>query len=151
VNADDRELLMLFGTVGIRVSAMVTGLFEDSLSCDEQLAFAGQPSGLAEGFWERVKRTPFVIDMESHMSRKGGFTPGAAPTGWVFLNRHRADGFTIRWRRRGDAVAYVLNGKRLFDQGMSELLGTIPVVATGWTDLAEVRTLGERWVWGRSA
>ncbi|HKR51508.1 MAG TPA: hypothetical protein VJT72_18390 [Pseudonocardiaceae bacterium] len=28
MNADDRELLMKLGTVGIQVSAMVTGLFE---------------------------------------------------------------------------------------------------------------------------
>lgn len=73
------------------------------------------------------------------MSRHGGFTSSTAPTAWIFLDRHRQEGFTIRWRR-GDAVAYVLNGKRFFDHGTSELLGTIPVVPTGWTDLAEVRT-----------
>ena len=39
MNEDDRELLMLLGSVGIRVSEIVTGLFEDSLTCDEQLAF----------------------------------------------------------------------------------------------------------------
>jgi hypothetical protein len=65
VNADDRELLMLLGTVGIRVSQMVTGLFEDSLSCDEQVVFAGQLTELAEGFRERVRRTPLVIDVEA--------------------------------------------------------------------------------------
>ena len=65
VNEHDRELFMLLGTVGIRISEMVTGLFEDSLSCDEQLAFAGQLTELAEGFRERVRRTPFVIDVEA--------------------------------------------------------------------------------------
>ncbi len=32
VNEEDRELLMLLGSVGIRVGEVVTGLFEDSLS-----------------------------------------------------------------------------------------------------------------------
>lgn len=75
---------------------------------------------------------------------KGGAAPKAAPVGWVFLDRHRHEGVTIRWRR-GDAVAYVLNGKRLGDHGMTEVLGTIPVLAGGWTDLAEVRLIGRRW------
>jgi len=52
MNAGDRELLMLLGTVDIRVSEMVTGLFEDSLSCDEQLVFARQLGEVAEGFRE---------------------------------------------------------------------------------------------------
>lgn len=65
MNADDRELLMLLGTVGIRVSAMVAGLFEDSLSCEEQLAFSTQLTELAEGFRQRVLRTPLVIDIEA--------------------------------------------------------------------------------------
>ena len=84
------------------------------------------------------------------MSYKGGFTPSTAPTGWVFLERHRADGFTIRWKR-GDRVAYVLSGQRMGDHGMAEVLGTIPVLPVGWTDLAELRTLGQRWVRARSA
>lgn len=62
MNGDDRELLMLLGTVGIRVSEMVTGLFEDSLSCDEQLAFEQQLRELADGFRQRVLRTPLVFD-----------------------------------------------------------------------------------------
>jgi hypothetical protein len=57
VNEDDRELLMLLGSVGIRVGEMVTGLFEDSLSCDEQIAFGQQLVELAEGFRQRVLRT----------------------------------------------------------------------------------------------
>jgi hypothetical protein len=75
---------------------------------------------------------------------KGGAAPKAAPVGWVFLDRHRQEGVTIRWRR-GDSVAYVLNGKRLGDHGMVEVLGTIPVLPGGWTDLAEVRVAGRRW------
>lgn len=59
---DDRELLMLLGSVGIRVGEMVTGLFEDSLTCDEQLAFGNQLVELAEGFRRRVLRTPIVVD-----------------------------------------------------------------------------------------
>ena len=42
MSEDDRELLMVLGGVGIRVGEIVTGLFEDSLSCDEQLAFGQQ-------------------------------------------------------------------------------------------------------------
>ena len=84
------------------------------------------------------------------MSRTGGFTPSTAPTGWVFLNHHRAEGFTIRWRR-GDSVAYVLSGQRLGDHGMTEALSTISVLPAGWTDLAELRTLGQRWARARSA
>jgi hypothetical protein len=84
------------------------------------------------------------------MSYKGGFTPSTTPTGWVFLERHRADGFTIRWKR-GDRVAYVLSGQRLGDHGVGEVLTTIPVLPVGWTDLAELRTLGQRWMRARSA
>jgi len=76
---------------------------------------------------------------------KGGAVPKPAPVGWVFLDRHRHDGYTIRWRR-GDAVAYVLSGKKLGDHGMADVLGTIPVLPAGWTDLAEIRLLGQRWV-----
>jgi hypothetical protein len=65
VTEADRELLMLLGSVGIRMSEIVTGLFEDSLSCDEQLAFEEQLTELAEGFRQRVLRTPLVIDGEA--------------------------------------------------------------------------------------
>lgn len=71
--------------------------------------------------------------------------PKTAPVGWVFLNRQREDGITIRWRR-GDRTAYVLDGQRVGDYGMNEVLDTIPVTPTGWTDLAEVRLLGQRWL-----
>ena len=65
MNEADRELLMLLGSVGIRVSEVVTGLFEDSLSCDEQVVFARQLGEVAERFRERVRRTPVVIDIEA--------------------------------------------------------------------------------------
>lgn len=62
VNEYDRELLMLLGSVGLRVSEIVTGLFEDSLSHDEQIAFGHQLVELAEGFRQRAVRTCVVID-----------------------------------------------------------------------------------------
>jgi hypothetical protein len=65
MNEADRELLMLLGSIGIRVGEVVTGLFEDSLSCDEQRAFEQQLRELADGFRQRVLRTPFVIDGEA--------------------------------------------------------------------------------------
>jgi hypothetical protein len=55
---------------------------------------------------------------------KGGAVNKTAPVGWVFLDRHRHDGYTIR-RWRGDAVAYVLSGKKLVDHGMVDVIGTI--------------------------
>jgi hypothetical protein len=79
------------------------------------------------------------------MNRQSGVTPKALPVGWVFLDRRRTDGLTIRWRR-GDPVAYVLDGRRLGDHAMIGVLDTIPVVPTGWTDLAEIRQLGQRWL-----
>ena len=42
---------------------------------------------------------------------KGGAAPSTPLTGWVFFDRHRQDGFTIRWRRsrvRTPAVARVV-------------------------------------------
>ncbi|MGH3933328.1 MAG: hypothetical protein ACRDTF_25505 [Pseudonocardiaceae bacterium] len=65
-----------------------------------------------------------------------------APVGWVFLERH---GITIRWRR-GDPVACVLDGKQVGEHGMAQVLDTIPVSPSGWTDLAEIRLLGQRWL-----
>ncbi len=84
------------------------------------------------------------------MGHKGGFTPSTAPTGWVFLDHPCEDGFTIRWKR-GDRVAYVLSGQRLGDHGMAKVLSTIPVMPVGWTELAELRTLGQRWMRAKSA
>ncbi|MEO7196288.1 MAG: hypothetical protein ABIZ05_16000 [Pseudonocardiaceae bacterium] len=58
----DRELLMLLGGVGLRVAEIVTGLFEDSLRHDDQIAFEHQLVGHAEGFRQRARRTPLIID-----------------------------------------------------------------------------------------
>jgi hypothetical protein len=62
VNEDDRDLLMLLGTVGNQMSTIVAGLFEDSLTCDEQIDFANQLIQVAEGFCRRVHRTPLVVE-----------------------------------------------------------------------------------------
>ncbi|MDQ3599998.1 MAG: hypothetical protein M3408_01820 [Actinomycetota bacterium] len=82
------------------------------------------------------------------MSR-GGAAPTTALVGWVFLDRHRHDGYTVRWRR-GDAVAHVLAGDQIGNLGMVDVLDTIPVSPSGWSDLAEIRTLGQRWLRGRT-
>jgi hypothetical protein len=77
---------------------------------------------------------------------QGGATPKTALVGWVFLDRPRHEGYTIRWRR-GDPVAYVLHGHRIGDHTTTAgVLDTIPVAPTGWTDLAEIRSLGQRWL-----
>ncbi|MGH3719137.1 MAG: hypothetical protein ACRDRI_09920 [Pseudonocardiaceae bacterium] len=73
------------------------------------------------------------------MSRNGA-TPRGAPIGWVYLE----SGYTIRWRR-GDPAAHVLRGKQMDDYGMAGVLESIPVSPPGWTDLAEIRQLGQRW------
>ncbi len=76
---------------------------------------------------------------------RGGAAPTTAAVSWVFLDRHRHDGYTIRWRR-GDVVAYVLSGRQVGNHGMAEVLDTIPVSPSGWTDLAEVCLTGQRWL-----
>lgn len=63
VNEQDRELLMLLGGIGNHVAEMVTGLFEDTLTPDEQIAFGHQLVELAEGFRQRALRTPITIDV----------------------------------------------------------------------------------------
>lgn len=79
------------------------------------------------------------------MSR-GGAAPKTAPVGWVFLNRPHEDGFTVRWRR-GEPVAYVLEGKRIGDHTtVAAVLDTIPVSPSGWADLGEIRLTGKRWL-----
>ncbi len=80
------------------------------------------------------------------MSRvsRGGAMPKTAPTGWVFFDRYRSEGFTIRWQR-GDREAYVLKGNTVGSWTMEGLLGTIPVSTKGWADLAQIKGLGERW------
>ncbi len=54
---------------------------------------------------------------------------------------HLESRYTIRWRR-GDPVAYVLGAQRIGDHGMADVVDTIPVSPTGWTDLAEIRQGG---------
>jgi hypothetical protein len=61
-----RVLLMLLGVVGIRVSEIVAGLFEDSLSCVEQSAFEEQLRQLTDGFRQRVLRLPLLLTGTSH-------------------------------------------------------------------------------------
>lgn len=78
------------------------------------------------------------------MTRSGTTTP-RPPIGWVFLDRHRNDGYTIRWQR-GDPVAYVLAGNQMFSHQTADVLHTITVSPTGWTDLAEIRRLGQAWM-----
>jgi hypothetical protein len=88
------------------------------------------------------------------MSYKIGFTSSTAPTGWVFLGRHRADGFTIWWQR-GNRVEYVLSGQRLGDHGMTEVLSAICLART--KRVLATSVLGEhtgeagRWVVGGSS
>jgi hypothetical protein len=55
---------MLLGTVDKRISGVVTGLFEDTLTRDEQTLFANQLVEIAEGFRRRVHRTPLIIDAD---------------------------------------------------------------------------------------
>lgn len=84
------------------------------------------------------------------MSR-GGAMPLNRPTGWAYL---RSGNCTIRWQR-GDQLAYVLPGKQMEsypDEPLRvEVLATIAVSPTGWTDLAEVRRVGQRWLRSRAA
>ncbi len=72
---------------------------------------------------------------------RGGAAPKVAPVGWVYLEGR----YTIRWRR-GDPVAYVLGAQQMGDHGMAGVLDTIPVSPSGWTDLAEVQLVGQRWL-----
>lgn len=79
------------------------------------------------------------------MSR-GGAAPKTAPVGWVFLDYPRPAGCTIRWQR-GASVAYVLDGRRIGDHATGAgVLATIPATPAGWTDLTEIRLLGQRWL-----
>lgn len=72
--------------------------------------------------------------------------PKTAPVGWAFLARPGADGITVRWRR-GERTAYILDGQRIGDHAtVMGVLDTVPVAQAGWTDLAEVRLLGQRWL-----
>lgn len=65
VNEHDRNLLMLLGTVGKRISAIADSLLQDSLTCDDQLDFANQLVELADGFCHRAHHPPLPIEGES--------------------------------------------------------------------------------------
>lgn len=73
-----------------------------------------------------------------------GYTQDSA-SGWVFLDRLRKDGITIRWRR-GEPIAYALEGKRVGDHAAAGILDKIAVGPAGWTDLTEIQLLGQRWL-----
>jgi hypothetical protein len=72
--------------------------------------------------------------------------PMTSPTGWVFLSSGNC---TIRWRR-GDNVAYIFNSKQMEtypdESQRVDFLATIPVSFQGWTDLADIRLAGEKWL-----
>ncbi len=79
------------------------------------------------------------------MSRaRGGAMPSTSPVGWVFLDRHSHAGYTIRWRR-GDSVAYILAGQQMFSHQTGDVLDTIMVSPSGWTDMGEILITGQRW------
>lgn len=65
--------------------------------------------------------------------------------GWFYLEDVRSEGVTVRWKR-GDSVAYVLEGNRVYEHSAAHVIGTIPVLPAGWTDLAQIRELGRRWL-----
>jgi len=68
----------------------------------------------------------------------------AAPVGWVQL----PGGYTIRWQR-GEPVAHVLRDQQTDNHGMASVVASIPVSPSGWTDLAEIRQVGQRWLRGQ--
>jgi hypothetical protein len=70
-----------------------------------------------------------------------GATPRFALTGWVYLDA----GYTIRWQR-GDPVAFVFRGQQMDNHGKAGVLTTIAVPPSGWTDLGEIRQVGQRWL-----
>jgi hypothetical protein len=77
---------------------------------------------------------------------RGGVFPAYHPTAWIYL---ASGDCTIRWQR-GDNVAYILAGEQLNtypDEALRvTVLDTILVPSTGWTDIAQVRLVGENWI-----
>ena len=71
---------------------------------------------------------------------RGGAASRVALVGWVQLEGR----YTIRWQR-GDPVAYVLGAQQIDGHRMAGVVNTIPVSPSGWTDLAEIRHVGQRW------
>ncbi len=80
------------------------------------------------------------------MSGPGGIVLAYHPTAWIYL---ASVDCTIRWQR-GDTVAYIFAGEQLStypDEALRvTILDTIPVPSTGWTDIAQVRLVGENWI-----
>lgn len=74
--------------------------------------------------------------------KSGGAVATARPTAWVYLVKHDC---TIRWQR-GDREACALRGKKIGEWSTEGMIGRIPVLPAGWTDLSEVRLIGERWL-----
>lgn len=83
------------------------------------------------------------------MSRSGK-QKSSPPVGWVYL----PEGYTIRWQR-GEDVAYVFAGKQMQtypgESNNVPVLATIPVSSSGWTDVADIRAAGQRWLRTRAA
>lgn len=74
--------------------------------------------------------------------RRGGLMRSTSPAGLVYLF---SGDCTIRWQR-GDTVAYVFEGNQVkTNRAKTEAVATFPVSSKGWTDLAEVRLVGEHW------
>jgi hypothetical protein len=64
MNEQDRDLLILLGGVGIGISQIATGLFEDSLGRDEQVAFNNHLTVLTDSFPHRALRISLIIGEE---------------------------------------------------------------------------------------
>ncbi|HEU0087883.1 MAG TPA: hypothetical protein VFQ77_09555 [Pseudonocardiaceae bacterium] len=81
---------------------------------------------------------------------QGGKQKPRPPVGWVYL----PENYTIRWQR-GEDVAYVFAGKQMQtypdEPNPVPVLATIPVSSSGWTDLADIRAAGQRWLRTRAA
>ncbi|MCA1676886.1 MAG: hypothetical protein LC799_33500, partial [Actinobacteria bacterium] len=71
----------------------------------------------------------------------GSGSSSRPPIGWLYL----PEGYTVCWQR-GDKVAYVFKGKQMDAYPHRAALGIVPVSPTGWTDVADIRAAGERWL-----
>lgn len=94
------------------------------------------------------KHGPTIANSKpSKSALANGMTPLRPLVGWVYLSAE--PGYTIRWKR-GDQVAYVFAGKQLEtypDKPLTmPVLATIPVSSSGWTDLAQILLVAERWL-----
>lgn len=104
MNEADRELLLLLGSVAIRVNEIVTGLFEDSLSGDEQLALATNSPSLPKAFGSGYgglplfsmgrRHEPHRRFYPQHRTRPGGYSLIAT----VQTDSPFGGSAVIRWR-----------------------------------------------------